>query len=54
MYDFGEALNRARGYRWVELSHTLDNNSPYWAGIRRDRWSLLRRYTTGAIPCWTA
>lgn len=33
MYELWEALNRARGYRWVELSHTLDNNSPYWAGI---------------------
>ena len=33
MYKLWEALKEARKYRWVELSHSLNNQSPYWAGI---------------------
>ena len=33
MYELWPALERARGYKWVELSHPLNNDSPYWAGI---------------------
>jgi len=33
MYKLWEALESARQYRWVELSHSLNNDSPYWAGI---------------------
>ena len=33
MYKLWEALKEARKYRWVELSHSLNNDSPYWAGI---------------------
>ncbi len=33
MYELWNALERAKGYKWVELSHPLDNDSPYWAGI---------------------
>ena len=33
MYELWTALERAKGYKWVELSHPLDNDSPYWAGI---------------------
>ncbi len=33
MYKLWEQLNAARGYEWVELSHSLNNDSPYWAGI---------------------
>ena len=33
MYKLWEALKEAKKYRWVELSHPLDNDSPYWAGI---------------------
>ena len=33
MYELWQALERARNYRWVELSHPLTNDSPYWAGI---------------------
>ena len=33
MYELWEALKSARKYKWVELSHPLDNNSPYWSGI---------------------
>ncbi len=33
MYRLWEDLKRVKGYRWVELSHSLNNDSPYWAGI---------------------
>ena len=33
MYKLWQALESARNYRWVELSHSLNNDSPYWSGI---------------------
>ena len=33
MYKLWEALKSAKEYKWVELSHQLDNDSPYWGGI---------------------
>ncbi len=33
MYKLWEALDKAREYKWVELSHELNNDSPYWSGI---------------------
>lgn len=33
MYKLWEDLERAKNYHWVELSHSLNNDSPYWAGI---------------------
>ncbi len=33
MYELWNALKKAQDYRWVELTHPLDNDSPYWAGI---------------------
>jgi len=27
------ALNEAKELKWVELSHLMDNSSPYWSGI---------------------
>ena len=33
MYQLWNALEQAKGYRWVELSHSLNNSSPFWAGI---------------------
>ena len=33
MYKLWNALADARNYKWVELSHSLNNDSPYWAGI---------------------
>jgi len=32
-YKLWEALKAAKNYKWVELSHSLNNDSPYWAGI---------------------
>lgn len=33
MYSLWQALEEAKKYRWVELSHSLNGDSPYWAGI---------------------
>ena len=33
MNKLWNALNEAKGLRWVELSHLMDNDSPYWSGI---------------------
>ena len=33
MYKLWDALNEAKKLKWVELSHSLNNDSPYWSGI---------------------
>ena len=33
MYKLWEALSEAKKLKWVELSHSLNNDSPYWSGI---------------------
>lgn len=33
MYKLWDALNAAKQLKWVELSHPLNNDSPYWSGI---------------------
>ena len=33
MYALWNALNKARSMKWVELSHLMENDSPYWSGI---------------------
>ena len=33
MYRLWDALNEAKKLKWVDLTHALDNTSPYWAGI---------------------
>ena len=33
MYPLWNELQKLKGMRWIELSHRLDNDSPYWAGI---------------------
>ena len=32
-YKLWDAFENAKKYKWVELSHSLNNDSPYWAGI---------------------
>lgn len=32
-YPLWDALGAARQYRWVDLTHRLDNDSPFWSGI---------------------
>ena len=33
MYKLWNALNESKKYKWVELSHPLNNDSPVWSGI---------------------
>lgn len=33
MYPLWKNLNALKACRWVELSHSMNNDSPYWAGI---------------------
>ena len=33
MYKLWDELNAAKKLRWIELSHPLDNSSPFWSGI---------------------
>ncbi|MBQ4051988.1 MAG: cyclase family protein [Oscillospiraceae bacterium] len=33
MYQLWEVLNHLKSCRWIDLSHPLTNESPYWAGI---------------------
>ncbi len=33
MYKLWQALESAKNYKWVELSHSLNNSSPFWSGI---------------------
>lgn len=33
MYKLWNQLEELKKYKWVELSHSMNNDSPYWAGI---------------------
>ena len=33
MYKLWQVLDSARKLKWIDLSHPLDNSSPYWSGI---------------------
>ena len=33
MNKLWNALDEAKKLKWVELSHVMDNTSPYWSGI---------------------
>jgi kynurenine formamidase len=33
MYKLWQVLDSAKKLRWIDLSHPLDNDSPYWSGI---------------------
>lgn len=33
MYELWKELERLKECRWVELSHSMNNESPYWSGI---------------------
>lgn len=45
MYKLWNALKESKKYRWVELSHSLNNNSPYWSGIPKGSVALSK-------TCW--
>ncbi|MDD4691166.1 cyclase family protein [Eubacterium aggregans] len=33
MYTLWKALESAKNFKWIELSHSLNNDSPFWGGI---------------------
>ena len=33
MYKLWNALNESKKLRWIDLTHPLDNSSPYWSGV---------------------
>lgn len=39
-------------YEWVELSHRLNNDSPYWSGMPEGSVEIGKPSSIGAIPCW--
>ncbi|AXH52630.1 cyclase family protein [Clostridium perfringens] len=41
-YKLWNALKEAKKYRWVELSHSLNNDSPYWSGIPKGSVELAK------------
>ena len=41
-YKLWNALKNAKKYKWVELSHSLNNDSPYWSGIPAGSVELAR------------
>ena len=49
MYQLWESLEKMKKLKWVELSHSLNNDSPYWSGIPEGSVE-----STGATPCWNA
>lgn len=40
MYRLWDSLKEAKQYKWVELSHRMNNDSPYWSGIPAGAVSL--------------
>ena len=40
MYRLWDSLKEAKQYKWVELSHRMNNDSPYWSGIPAGSVSL--------------
>ena len=48
MYPLWLALDMAKKYRFVELSHSLNTDSPYWHDLINDAGELGKKY--GAKP----
>lgn len=42
MYGLWEELKRLKKCRWIELSHPLNNESPYWGGIPKGAVELSK------------
>ena len=42
MYRLWETLDQMKKLKWVELSHSLTNDSPYWAGIPESSVELCK------------
>ena len=41
-YKLWNALEKAKHYKWVELSHSLNNDSPYWSGMPENSVELSK------------
>ena len=41
-YTLWNALEKAKKYKWVELSHSLNNDSPYWSGMPENSVELSK------------
>lgn len=50
MYQLWDGLKRARNLRWIELSHPLDNSSPYWSGIPDGSVELAKTVYDWGMP----
>ena len=53
-YKLWNALKDAKKYRWVELSHSLNNESPYWSGIPEGSVELAKTVWDWASQNWNA
>lgn len=45
---------KSDAYEWVELSHSMNNDSPVWSGIPAGSVGLARQCSIGATRCWNA
>ncbi len=50
MYKLWDDLKLARKLRWIELSHPLDNDSPYWSGIPDGSVELAKTVYDWGMP----
>lgn len=50
MYTLWEKLKETKKLRWIELSHPLDNLSPYWSGIPDDAVELCKTVYDWSTP----
>lgn len=50
MYPLWNALEQAKKLRWIELSHPLTDDSPYWSGIPEGSVELAKTVYDWGMP----
>ena len=50
MYALWKTLSELKDLRWVELSHELNNDSPYWSGIPEGSVDLAKTVSDWGNP----
>lgn len=50
MYPLWNMLEKAKKLRWIELSHPLTNDSPYWSGIPEGSVELSKTVYDWGMP----
>ena len=50
MYKLWDGLKKVQQMRWIELSHPLDNDSPYWSGIPEGSVELSKTVYDWGMP----